>query len=75
MQTTMQPSVFVNGEVKAMPSDTSLASLLETLGVDVESVRGIAVAVNDTVVRRSHWASYQLEDQDRVEVITAKQGG
>lgn len=36
---------------------------------------GIAVAVNDTVVRRSDWKQTELADGDHVEVITAMQGG
>lgn len=36
---------------------------------------GIAVAVNDEVVPRASWPSTVLADADRVEVLTAVQGG
>ena len=36
---------------------------------------GIAAAVNDRVVPRSTWASVTLHDDDRVEIVTAVQGG
>ena len=37
--------------------------------------RGIAVAVNGTVVARSAWDSTALVDADRVDIVTAVQGG
>jgi len=40
-----------------------------------EPVRGIAVAVNGTVVPRSAWPATELRDGDAVEVLTAVQGG
>jgi sulfur carrier protein len=36
---------------------------------------GIAVAVNDEVVPRGRWPSRRLHDRDRVEILTAVQGG
>ncbi|WP_062443405.1 sulfur carrier protein ThiS [Herbidospora daliensis] len=36
---------------------------------------GIAVAVNDEVVSRGAWDATVLADGDRVEVLTAVQGG
>ena len=35
---------------------------------------GIAVAVNDNVVRRSDWSSYRLNDKDRVLMIATDSG-
>jgi sulfur carrier protein len=37
--------------------------------------RGVAVAVNGEVVPRSMWAEAGLHDGDRVEVLSAAQGG
>jgi sulfur carrier protein len=36
---------------------------------------GVAAAVNGEVVPRSSWAGTVLRDGDRVEVVTAVQGG
>lgn len=36
---------------------------------------GIAVALNDTVVPRSQWHSRKPVEGDRLEIITAVQGG
>jgi sulfur carrier protein len=37
--------------------------------------RGIAVAINGTVVPRSAWPDTALLDGDRVDIVTAVQGG
>lgn len=39
------------------------------------SDRGIAVAVNQLVVPRADWASTPLSTDDKIEIITAVQGG
>ena len=36
---------------------------------------GIAVAVNNSVVRKSDWAQTSLKENDQVLIITATQGG
>ena len=46
--------------------------LISALGVEP---RGIAVARNGEVVRRSAWTTTPLERGDRVEIVTAVAGG
>jgi len=36
---------------------------------------GVAAALNETVVPRTQWSATALSDGDRVEVLTAVQGG
>ena len=63
----------VNGrDFTADGDDLSVAVLVERL---VGVGRGVAVAVNGAVVPRSTWASAPLAEDDRVEVLTAAQGG
>ena len=62
----------VNGEMRELPADCSVATLVARL---TPAVRGVAVAVNGAVVPRSTWDSAGLTDGDRVEVLTAAQGG
>ena len=62
---------MVNDEELEVDDDTTVSRLLETLGF---SERGIAVAVNWTVLPRSQWNS-ALPEGARVEVVTAVQGG
>ena len=40
-----------------------------------EKQKGIAVAVNQTIVPKAQWNSYELQHDDKVLVIKATQGG
>lgn len=65
--------LVVNGEPRNLDGHR-LADVLATVGLEPERP-GVAVAVNGEVVRRSDWAERTLEEGDRVEVVTAVQGG
>ena len=73
MDTTVQQTLSVNGDVCAF--DASLANVLDKFGVDVAAARGVAVAVNDDIVRKKDWTTHILNPDDRVEIVTARQGG
>ncbi|HET6568774.1 MAG TPA: sulfur carrier protein ThiS [Rhodothermales bacterium] len=68
-------SITVNGQAYDVADGIGLPELLRQFGVDPEQARGIAVAVNDEVVSRRHWMTYPVGEGDRVEIVTAKQGG
>ncbi|MDX1885519.1 sulfur carrier protein ThiS [Mycolicibacterium sp. 120270] len=63
--------VIVNDENVECDEQTTVAALLERLGFPE---KGIAVAVDWTVLPRSRWAT-TLSDGARLEVVTAVQGG
>ncbi|HZN13617.1 MAG TPA: sulfur carrier protein ThiS [Acidimicrobiales bacterium] len=64
--------IVVNGEPRVLDDGTTV----HTLAVAVlDRPTGVAVAVNGEVVPRSAWARTALRDDDRVEVVTARQGG
>lgn len=63
--------ITVNDEAVEVEDQTTVASLLERLGFPG---KGIAVAVDATVLPRSRWQS-TLTDGARLEVVTAVQGG
>ncbi|MEV0784839.1 sulfur carrier protein ThiS [Streptomyces sp. NPDC050423] len=65
-------SVSVNGEAVAVAAGTTLDALVATL---TEAPSGVAAALNETVVPRGRWSAAVLADGDRVEVLTAVQGG
>ncbi|MEU2574575.1 sulfur carrier protein ThiS [Streptomyces anulatus] len=65
-------SVSVNGEARAVPAGTDLDALVATL---TPARSGVAAAVNESVVPRGQWATTTLGEGDRVEVLTAVQGG
>jgi sulfur carrier protein len=64
--------LIVNGKAHRASSDSTLADLIRTIS-DRET--GIAVARNGEVVPRSQWQETPLDDGDRVDVVTAVQGG
>ncbi|MFE3069728.1 sulfur carrier protein ThiS [Streptomyces sp. NPDC059247] len=64
--------VSVNGEARELPGPLSLDALVATL---TTARTGVAAALNETVVPRGQWATTPLGEGDRVEVLTAVQGG
>lgn len=62
----------VNGALHRLPGGSTLADLV---GAVTDQERGLAVAVNGEVVPRGGWQVTVLRDGDRVEVLSAAQGG
>ncbi|EDY52495.1 conserved hypothetical protein [Streptomyces clavuligerus] len=65
-------AVSVNGEWRQVARGTTLDLLVAEL---TRAGGGVAAAVNETVVPRGNWARTPLGEGDRVEVLTAVQGG
>ncbi|MBL1084714.1 sulfur carrier protein ThiS [Streptomyces actinomycinicus] len=65
-------TISVNGEPREIAPGTALEALVRTL---TAAPRGVAAAVNETVVPRAQWATTALAEGDRIEVLTAVQGG
>lgn len=65
-------SVLVNGAARDVPPGTTVADLVAAL---TGGAAGVAVARNEEVVPRRDWAGTALAEGDRVEVLTAVQGG
>jgi sulfur carrier protein len=63
--------VVVNQQEVEVDEQTTVAALLESLGFPD---RGIAVAIDFSMLPRSDWAT-TLFDGARLEVVTAVQGG
>ena len=68
------PTLHVNGAPRKIESPLALDALLAELGRDPDQP-GVAVAVGDRVVRRADWPTTTVGEGDRVEIITAAQGG
>jgi len=64
--------ITVNGQVRPVEPGTTVAQLLESLGVPTT---GVAVAVDRQVVPRSSHASTVLFEGNSVELIRAVGGG
>ncbi|MFB7500894.1 sulfur carrier protein ThiS [Streptomyces sp. NPDC056161] len=64
--------ISVNGEHREIAPGTALDALVQTL---TTAAGGVAAALNETVVPRAQWPATALSEGDRVEVLTAVQGG
>lgn len=62
----------MNGTPTKLPEPATVGS---AVAVVTAATSGCAVAVNDEVVPRGDWSQRQLSAGDRVEVLTAVQGG
>ncbi|MFC5906455.1 sulfur carrier protein ThiS [Streptacidiphilus monticola] len=67
-----QLTVTVNGERRELPAGTTLAAVVAEL---TRANGGVAAAVNEAVVPRGSWDATPLREADRVEILTAVQGG
>lgn len=68
------PTLHVNGAPRDIDAPLTLHALLAELGRD-PAQPGVAVAVGDHVIRRADWPETTVGEGDRVEIITAAQGG
>jgi sulfur carrier protein len=72
-ETASSKCIHVNGKVESLAIDT-LAALLAEKEID-PGQRGIAVALNGSVVPRGAWAETPIRPGDSVEIVRARQGG
>ncbi|MDK1475571.1 sulfur carrier protein ThiS [Streptomyces sp. 549] len=64
--------IQLNGEPHEAQDGQALDALVRTV---TSASSGVAVAVNESVVPRGSWAATPLGEGDRVEILTAVQGG
>jgi len=66
-------TVSVNNQLQDTKKEARLIQLLEQLSLHEQ--KGMAVAVNNTVVPKKQWNDYILNESDKVTIIRATQGG
>ena len=54
-------------------SGSSLVRALSDSGIN--DLKGLAVAVNDTIIPRTSWENFILNENDTITIIRATQGG
>lgn len=64
--------VIINQQTFSLKSN-ALTEALKSYGLT--QTKGIAVAVNDTVIPKTAWEAFQVKAQDQITIITAAQGG
>ena len=65
-------NVLVNGAAEQVDAGATVADVVDRWA---RSPLGVAVAVNEAVVTRPDWPGTTLTEGDRVEILTAVQGG
>ena len=65
-------TVNINGATRQFPDSTGVAALIEEMGL---TGKRIALERNGEIVPRSLFASQQLADGDKLEVVVAVGGG
>jgi sulfur carrier protein len=65
--------IYLNGEPREREGAT-IVELLSELGVE-PAARGVAVAVDGEVVPRAEWPERRVNPGERVEALSAMQGG
>ena len=66
--------IIINGQSKEIPEQSSVQHLLSSL-FPGPPVKGIAVAINQSVIPGSEWSTHLLHSNDQVMLIKATQGG
>jgi sulfur carrier protein len=65
-------TITVNGDAAELPDRCTLGELVR---IRIPDARGVAAAVNGVVVPRARHEALVLAEGDRVEIVTAVQGG
>ena len=66
--------LIINGEKKDAGDIRTLEGLMTEMGYNTAS-KGMAIAVNDTVIPKGRWKTTTLNTGDTIEIIHAVQGG
>ncbi|MFI7243756.1 sulfur carrier protein ThiS [Streptomyces qinglanensis] len=72
MTSTATTTLSVNGEPRRVAAGLTLDRLVADF---TTAPGGVAAALNEDVVPRGRWAQTPLGEGDRVEILTAVQGG
>ncbi|VUD59307.1 hypothetical protein TDB9533_02643 [Thalassocella blandensis] len=65
--------VFINDEVKTLRENLLLTQLLTEETIAPTST--FAIAINESFVPKTRYAETQLQDGDRIEILSPMQGG
>ena len=66
-------TVFLNDKSTEVPEGILLPVFLESL--QLPTLDGLAIAVNEMVIPRASWVAYALNNNDKILLIKATQGG
>jgi sulfur carrier protein len=65
-------NVIVNNNSQSIKEESSVQTMAAQLKIES---KGIAIAINQTVISKSDWSIIQLKENDNITIIKATQGG
>ena len=66
-------NISVNNETQVLAATATITDLLAQ--IELQQTRGVAIAVNNSIIPRSGWDKHTLSENDSITIITATAGG
>jgi sulfur carrier protein len=64
--------ITVNNDTQSINNASSIAEMVTQLNIEP---KGIAIAINQTVISKSDWNNTTLKENENITIIKATQGG
>ncbi len=64
--------VIINDKSQKLNENSYIPDALKTIGIES---KGIAIAINFSVVPKDEWDTFKLNENDNIMIIRATQGG
>ena len=65
-------NIFINGKVSEVKKNINIQDILRMNNISDEN---IVVEINKTVISKKYWDDTRIEENDKIEIITAVGGG
>ena len=65
-------NIFINGKVSEVKKNINIQDILRMNNISDEN---IVVEINRTVISKMYWDDTRIEENDKIEIITAVGGG
>lgn len=65
-------NIFINGKVSEVKKNINIQDILRMNNISNEN---IVVEINRTVISKKYWDDTRIEENDKIEIITAVGGG
>ena len=65
-------NIFINGKVSEVKKNINIHDILKMNNISDEN---IVVEINRTIISKMYWDDTKIEENDKIEIITAVGGG
>ena len=67
--------LLVNGEIKNLEIESNAATLEKVISQLGHNPRLVVVEFNGAILSPAHWSQQQVEEEDKIEIVTIVGGG